>query len=739
MLDTIRKFMRSLTILLMTMCVAPGASAQVVLTDADIANAYRTTTYRSRLSCHDPSVVLDDVTYPNSPRFYVFGSHLGRGYTFVSSNYRNWSSFKAGEESSSKTNSLFGDVYGNLVNYADAYGHHAVRTVLNYEGIEETFGDYVDGSDFDAHGWQYKGFSVRGNQWAPDVIYNRSMKKWCMYMSVNGDRWCSSIVCLTSSSPQGPWVYQGPVVFSGFQGLSAHNAYAASNDWKYTDLHIATGVTSLPARYNRGGSWGSYWPNCIDPCVFYDEDGALWMTYGSWSGGIWMLKLNEENGLRDYTYTYRAAGTNENTTSDPYFGKKIAGGWYVSGEGSYVKKIGSYYYLFLSYGGLGSADGYQMRVFRSQYPGGPYVDPYGTSAIYNSYQLNYGPSAKTNRGMLLMGGYKWDLMPSAEISQGHNSAFTDQAGRDFVAYHTRFSDAGEWHEVRIHQLFLNEDGWVMAAPFEFSGQTVTNDDIASVESIAESEVAGDYQFIRHQYNQNHAAKAYKTPENLRLTSDYRIMNAAGQDIGTWQKGVASDFVTLVISGVTYKGVLVRQVMDYSNINSLCICAVSSSSGSLNIGQNNFTYQQQIWLSKADYKAAIKYTKDNLNMPAANGATVKNNLTLPTKGYLGTDVAWSSSDESVMTSNGVVRGSGSVTLTCSIRKDGYEYNRSISLNVAGATGIRNVTGDAAIESQHTNKGADGRWNGKTYDLRGREVGENYKGIVIKNGRKVKSEK
>ncbi|MBL1569855.1 glycoside hydrolase, partial [Klebsiella pneumoniae] len=80
-----------------------------------------------------------------------------------------------------------------------------------------------------------------------------------------------------------------------------------------------------------------------------------------------------------------------------------------------------------------------------------------------------------------MGGYKWDLMPSAEISQGHNSAFTDLAGRDFVAYHTRFSDAGEWHEVRIHQLFLNEDGWVMAAPFEFSGQTVTNDDIASVE------------------------------------------------------------------------------------------------------------------------------------------------------------------------------------------------------------------------------------------------------------------
>ena len=724
--------MRTLITLLITVCLVPNVSAQVMLTDSDIANAYRTTTYKNRVSCHDPSVVLDDVTYPASPRFYVFGSHLGRGYTFLASNYRNWSSFKAGEESMSRTNSLFGDLNGNLVNYSDAYSQHAVRTVLNYEGLEETFGDYVDGSDFDAHGWQYAGYSVRGNQWAPDVIYNKTMQKWCMYMSVNGDRWCSSIVCLTSNNPQGPWVYQGPVVFSGFQGLSAHNAYAAANDWKYTDLHIATGATSLPSRYNRSNSWGSYWPNCIDPCVFYDEDGELWMTYGSWSGGIWMLKLNAENGLRDYTYTYRASGSNQNTTSDPYFGKKIAGGWYVSGEGSYVKKIGPYYFLFLSYGGLGSAEGYQIRVFRSQYAGGPYTDPYGTSAIYNSYQMNYGPSAQTNRGMLLMGGYKWDLMPSAEISQGHNSVFTDQAGRDFVAYHTRFSDAGEWHEVRIHQLLLNEDGWVMAAPYEFSGQTVTSDDIATRESIPESEVAGDYQFIRHQYNQNYASKAYKTPETIHLNADYSITNAAGANIGTWTKGVASDYVTLVISGVTYKGALLRQVMDYSNVNCLCISAVSSSSGSLAIGQNNFTYQQQIWLSKADYKAAIKYTLDNLKMPASNGTTVKSNLTLPTKGFLGTDVVWSTSNESVMTSSGAVKGNGNVTLTCSIQKDGYAYNRDISVNVAGVTGIKNVVSTGAEgEARRRSAGQ----NGKTYDLRGREVEESYRGIIIRDGKKT----
>ena len=49
----------------------------------------------------------------------------------------------------------------------------------------------------------------------------------------------------------------------------------------------------------------------------------------------------------DYDVTYA-----ESETSDPYFGKKIAGGHYASGEASYIEYIGGYYYLFMSYGGL---------------------------------------------------------------------------------------------------------------------------------------------------------------------------------------------------------------------------------------------------------------------------------------------------------------------------------------------------------------------------------------------------
>ena len=123
-----------------------------------------------------------------------------------------------------------------------------------------------------------------------------------------------------------------------------------------------------------------------------------------------MLELDENTGLRDYDVTYELKGSGNGITIDPYFGKKIAGGFYVSGEASYIEYIGGYYYLFVTYGGLtagGNANdynngGYQMRVFRSTKPDGPYTDSKSSnnSAIFSSYLLNFGPSENdNNRGV----------------------------------------------------------------------------------------------------------------------------------------------------------------------------------------------------------------------------------------------------------------------------------------------------------------------------------------------------
>lgn len=659
---------------------ALSSAAQTTVTDADLLGVYSARQYNKRVVCHDPSIVIDDITNPASPTYYIYGSHLGRGNTTAAENYQEWTVFKAGEENATATNSLFCNLSGNLVNYSDAYTTHAVTSVKDHAGKTVTFGN------FDAHGWQKKGNTVKGMQWAPDVIYNKTMKRWCMYMSLNGDNWASSIVCFTSDNVEGPWKYQGPVVFSGFLGKYAHNGYAAADDWKNTDFTIATGETSLPERYNVGDKWGSFWPNCIDPCVFYDDQDNLWMSYGSWSGGIFLLRLDKNNGLRDYTYTFpyevngkaaTSTAASANTTSDPYFGKKIAGGYYVSGEASYVEKIGSHYFLFMSYGGLVSTGGYQMRVFRSDNPEGPYVDCNGTSAVFNRYLMNYSATAVDNRGVLLFGGYKWDPMSGAEIAQGHNSAFTDKEGRSFVVYHSRFTNKGEGHEVRVHQLFLNDEGWIMAAPFEFDGETITNNDIATKASIADTEIAGDYQFLRHEYGQNTEAKAYETPVNIRLNADGTI---SGAENGKWERTAGTDYIALTIDDVVYRGVLVRQTIDYTNIPAIAIAALSSSSGSTTLGQKSYTKQQEVWAVKADAKAAIKYTANKINLPFDDGTVLEETPVLPTKGKLGTNISWKSSDESILTSDGKVKGQGEVTMTMIVSKDDYVYTKDYTIVV-----------------------------------------------------------
>lgn len=536
-----------------------------------------------RVTCHDPSIFMDDITTgtPDSPVYYIYGSHLGHGMTTAEKYYLRWSTWASDEDVVTTDNSLFVDQSGKKVLYSDAYG--------------------------DAHDWQAKGNTVKHMQWAPDVIYNKKMKKWCMYMSLNGDSWCSVIVLFTSDRPDGGWKYAGPVVYSGFQGKYEHNGYKAEDDYKHTDLEKAIGEqASLPARYKVGDKWGEYWPNCIDPCVFYDHEGKLWMSYGSWSGGIFIFQLDESTGLRDYSITYKEelkkAGDYRSCISDPYFGKKIAGGYYVSGEASYIQRIGNYYYLFMSYGGLSAvaggdwpygAVGYQMRIFRSENPDGPYMDcntSKGQEALFSQYQLNFGKDAATYRGTRIMSAYKWDTMTKAEIAQGHNSAIVDHKGRALLVYHTRLTASGEGHSVRVHQLFQNQDGWLVAAPYEFYGEEVTQADIDTKQQYSAAQVAGEYDLIVHKVNQDAVKQEAATPEKITLGTDGKVTGAYE---GTWKLTDNTGYISVALKGVNggskttavaFKGVVVQQTLkanvDASKVSrALCFTALSSSSGS----------------------------------------------------------------------------------------------------------------------------------------------------------------
>ena len=37
-------------------------------------------------------------------------------------------------------------------------------------------------------------------------------------------------------------------------------------------------------------------PNTVSPVVFYDQEGRLWMIYGSYSGGIFVKEMGPADG-----------------------------------------------------------------------------------------------------------------------------------------------------------------------------------------------------------------------------------------------------------------------------------------------------------------------------------------------------------------------------------------------------------------------------------------------------------
>lgn len=501
-----------------------------------------------RVSVHDPSIVWDQAT----SSYYIFGSHRAAAKC---NNMMSWEAFTAPWATATSKDAA----------NADAFTTPEVTKV--------TKGGKEYDLNFNAFAWSARGsesYSVDGMMWAPDVIYNKKLGKYCMYLSINGDGWYSSIIMLTADNIAGPYRYQAPVVMSGFR---------SGDSYKSTDLEIVLGEqASLPERYAPTDNYGNHWPNAIDPCVFYDEDGNLLMSYGSWSGGIFMLQLDEETGLRDYDVDYELSAT-----SDPYFGKKIAGGAYVSGEASYIEYIGGYYFLFMTYGGLEAAGGYQMRVFRSLNPDGPYVDSKGSSALYDSYQLNFGPAANDgNRGVNIFGAYsKWGNLltgganeASGERAQGHNSIIAAEDGRTYLVYHTRFQDWGEGHQVRVHQVYQNEEGWLVAAPFEYTGEGVKSAGIAAAQKVATADIAGNYKLLAHRYGLDHAAKAYEVPVDITMNADGTI---SGDATGTWSIKTGTSYITINL-GSDYKGVMVPQTLEPTDTKVPCFTALDSKTG-----------------------------------------------------------------------------------------------------------------------------------------------------------------
>ncbi|PRX20678.1 arabinan endo-1,5-alpha-L-arabinosidase [Orenia metallireducens] len=349
--------------------------------------------------------------------------------------------------------------------------------------------------------------------WAPDVIQLEDGKYYMYYNMCKGDSPRSALGLAVSDKIEGPYQDKGIFLKSGMWG-------EAGADGEIYDATIH--------------------PNTVDPDVFYDKEGKLRMVYGSYSGGIFILELDPTTG-KPY--------------ADQGYGKKLLGGNHSRIEAPYIlySPEADYYYLFLSYGGLGADGGYNIRIARSKNPDGPYYDAKGQDMIdsHGSRGTFFDDAAISPYGVKLMGNFVFhhQLGELAKhelgyVSPGHNSAYYDQeSGKHYILFHTRFPGQGEGHQLRVHQMFINSEGWLVVAPHRYREETIGEYTV--------EDVIGQYELVNHGKD---ITADIKESVIIKLNEDGTI---SGEVDGYWELSEGYN-VKLTVDGSTYNGVFLEQ-------------------------------------------------------------------------------------------------------------------------------------------------------------------------------------
>ena len=231
----------------------------------------------------------------------------------------------------------------------------------------------------------------RGIFWAPDIIHVNG--KFLLYYAVSSWGKQVSAIGLATSPTLDP----------------------SSSDYHWTDCGMLISSTN-----------GSDF-NTIDPSVMQDNDGKLWMAFGSYWKGIYLTQLNPETGLRAPDQAVYPLA------------------WNYSIEASCLTRHKNYYYLFVNWGQCceGTNSTYEVRVGRATKVSGPYLDR-------NGKDLEDG------------GGSKFLISTGRFIGPGHIGILKE--GRTiWFSYH--YYDAATAGRSRLAVAKLGwKDGWPVPVP-----------------------------------------------------------------------------------------------------------------------------------------------------------------------------------------------------------------------------------------------------------------------------------
>ena len=253
--------------------------------------------------------------------------------------------------------------------------------------------------------------SFDGHIWAPDIFQHQG--KFYLYYSISAFGKNTSAIGVTVNTtldPKNPkyqWVDQGIV------------------------------LQSVPQR--------DLW-NAIDPAIILDEQGQAWMSFGSFWGGLKLVKL-DQNLTRiaqpEQWYTLAKA-------QRPAFLDDAKPGP-AELEAPFIYKKDQYYYLFVSYGKCcrGKDSTYHMVVGRSKALIGPYLDKEGKDL------------AMGGGSVLLKGNSDWPGL-------GHNSVYA-MDGKDYLVCHAyEMADKG-LQKLKITALNWDKNGWPLVNEKDWLG------------------------------------------------------------------------------------------------------------------------------------------------------------------------------------------------------------------------------------------------------------------------------
>ncbi len=591
-------------------------------TSGGVEATCKVTVNYSTIALHDPSVFQD----PISGYYYTVASHCLAGY---SKDMKSWAL---------------------VSNSGDGYGaNNKLFTKAYQQEFKEVY-DYVKPNNANPEG-----------VWAPSIIYSEEMVKYYMYVTIaDGTAQGKCAIVLTSADkPEGPYKYEKMIVASAM----------TKEDVEKTNLMDVLNIkdkSQIPEKYYATSD--KTYPDCIDATVFYDHTGKLWMVYGSFTcaGGIRMIQLDPATGDRLESAAYVDNGTDAKLgDKDPYYGIKLANN---NGEGPFIMEVpseksstGYYYFLWTSVGGLQSYGGYHMRMYRSENVEGPYVDTAGQNATSSL--------GRAELGLRVMDNYKFSFMDFAFTSCGGNSAIlcadkgTSEDGKMFLHYHQKWANGTEGFVTKSNQLFLNEDGWLVTAPFAYDGESMDK-------TYTKEEVAGDYEFVLHRTSYTKTDNVnydYSDSVVVKLNADGTISRGY---TGTWT--LKDNYITIKIGEETYKGVVLEQTTeDKDRTKTMVFTAV---------GDGNI---KSVWGSKVvkTDEEAVAYDASKISVKE----TTKADFELDMEGFFGSTVTWTSNNAAIKIEGKTAKVKRALTdtpveLTAVIKKGEAQETKKFSVTV-----------------------------------------------------------